>query len=333
MKHERIQDRMRGRWKSVLPLLGIDSRHLTGKHGPCPLCPDHGNDRWRFDDKGGDGTWICNRCGAGNGVDLVMKHGGLTFIEAVRLLEQRIGAAPIVIPKSGKSELQREADQRDQMAYLWSQSRALDGQEVASRYLGGRGINILPAASAVRLNDGLPYWQDNNTRLILPAMLAKFAAPDGKSAILHRTYLSEPGRKAGVEKPRQLMPGKVPNGGAVRLMPAAETMGIAEGIETALSATQLFDIPVWAALSVGLLVKWRPPTEAKCILIFADCDKTFAGQDGAYSLAHRLTIEGYHVEVRMPAEAGTDWNDELVLHIPAMKRPPAGVKDSFDDIV
>jgi putative DNA primase/helicase len=313
MKHERIQDRMRGRWKSVLPLLGIDSRHLTGKHGPCPLCTDHGTDRFRFDDKGGNGTWICNQCGAGNGVDLVMKLRGVIFIEAVKLLEQHIGDAPIIIPKASKSELQRESDQRDQMAYLWSQSRALDGQDLASRYLHSRGIKILPVASAMRLNDGLLYWVDAKSKLILPTMLAKFAAPDGQSAILHRTYLAEPGNKADVEKPRQLMPGKVPPGGAVRLTPAAETMGIAEGIETALSASQLFDIPVWAALTAGALMKWQPPSHAKFIIVFGDNDESMTGQAAAYSLAHRLKIEGFAVEVRLPAELGADWNDQLSL--------------------
>jgi putative DNA primase/helicase len=202
------------------------------------------------------------------------------------------------------------------MAYLWSQSRPLDGQDLASRYLGSRGIKILPAASAARFNDGLPYWQEDKTKLILPTMLAKFAAPDGQSAILHRTYLAEPGTKADIEKPRQLVPGKVPNGGAVRLMPAAETMGIAEGIETALSAAQIFNIPVWAALTVGSLIKWQPPSKAKSIIIFADNDKSFAGQSDAFSLAHKLKIEGLHVEVRVPDDAGADWNDELALQAP-----------------
>lgn len=312
MRTERIQDRMRGRWPSVLPLIGISSGFLSGKHGPCPLCPgDHGTDRWRFDNKRGEGTWICSRCGAGNGVDLVMKVRGVSFVEAVKLLEEHIGAVPIVIPKSSKSESQRDADRRDQMAYLWTHAKPLDGEDVASCYLSSRNIKILPAGSAVRLNDGLPYWQDTKTKLILPTMLAKFVAPDSKSAILHRTYLAEPGKKADVEKPRQLMPGRMPTGGAVRLLAAKETMGIAEGIETALAASMMFQVPVWAALTAGALTKWQPPKEARCVIIFGDNDESMTGQHSAYSLAYRLKTEGFHVEVRIPEATGSDWNDEV----------------------
>src|SRR5690348_13963485 len=55
-------DRARGRWREILPCLGVETRYLTNKHGPCPLCG--GKDRFRFDDKNGDGTYYCNQCGA-----------------------------------------------------------------------------------------------------------------------------------------------------------------------------------------------------------------------------------------------------------------------------
>ena len=64
-----IHDRALGRWKGILAGIGVDPKYLTGKNVGCPLCKD-GKDRFRFDDKRGEGTWICNRCGAGSGVDL-----------------------------------------------------------------------------------------------------------------------------------------------------------------------------------------------------------------------------------------------------------------------
>lgn len=311
MSFERIHDRAQGRWKSLLPLLGIGAKYLFNKHGPCPMCV--GKQSWRFDDKGGNGTWICTHCGAGNGVDLVMKFKNVDFLTAKKMIEEHVGVAPVVVPKASKSEQQRVSDQRDQMAHLWGRARPLDGEDLASRYLMARGIICRPWPLALKSIDDLPYWQDN-TKALLPAMLAKFAAPDGKSAILHRTYLSEPGAKAAIEKPRQIMPGRMPPGGAVRLTAPAETMGIAEGIETALSAAILFQVPVWAALSAGALMKWQPPPEAKCILIFGDSDESIAGQVSAYGLAHRLKTEGYHVDVRLPAEIGTDWNDHMAVN-------------------
>jgi putative DNA primase/helicase len=79
MIRESIHDRACGRWPSILRAIGIDSRYLSKKPGPCPLCGG-GTDRWSFDDKDGRGTWICRKCPAdrgkvafGNGVDLVMR--------------------------------------------------------------------------------------------------------------------------------------------------------------------------------------------------------------------------------------------------------------------
>ena len=47
-------ERARNRWREILPRFGIDTRFLTNRHGPCPLCG--GRDRFRFDDRNGDGT-------------------------------------------------------------------------------------------------------------------------------------------------------------------------------------------------------------------------------------------------------------------------------------
>ncbi|MBF0310175.1 MAG: toprim domain-containing protein [Magnetococcales bacterium] len=65
----------RGRWPDILPRFGMGPEFLTGKHGPCPFCG--GRDRFRFDDQDGDGTFICNQCGAGDGFTLAGKLLGL----------------------------------------------------------------------------------------------------------------------------------------------------------------------------------------------------------------------------------------------------------------
>lgn len=68
VKIEDIKQVACGRWQDVFSSCGIEFRH-NKKHGPCPICG--GKDRFRVDDKNGDGTWYCNHCGAGDGLKLV----------------------------------------------------------------------------------------------------------------------------------------------------------------------------------------------------------------------------------------------------------------------
>ena len=68
---ESIHDIARGRWPNLFPELGVPVALLNGKHQACPMCG--GKDRFRFTDHGGTGAYICNQCGNGSGVDLVMK--------------------------------------------------------------------------------------------------------------------------------------------------------------------------------------------------------------------------------------------------------------------
>ena len=99
------------------------------------------------------------------------------------------------------------------------------------------------------------------------------------------------------------MPGKLPDNVAIRLAPAGKVLGIAEGIETALSASALFEVPVWAAISAPLLRKWRPPEGVEKVMIFGDNDKSFTGQEAAYHLARQLS-DSVEVEVKIPTLPG-----------------------------
>ena len=110
--------------------------------------------------------------------------------------------------------------------------------------------------------------------------------------------------------PRKLMPGELPDGSAVRLSEFnGGIIGIAEGIETALSASALYQIPVWAAINAGNLAKWIPPEGTEEVAIFGDNDPKFAGQAAAYALARRLASKNTPVTVHIPPMPGTDWAD------------------------
>lgn len=301
---EKITDRARGRWRDILTGAGL-GKHLSGKHGPCPLCG--GEDRFRWDDKGGNGSFICSRCGAGSGVDLVMKFLNVDFRGAKAEIEKYVGAARVEAPKAQISD----DEQRARMASVWARTfRIADGDPV-SKWLRRRGLSQI-AWPSIRFLPDAAYTHDDKSKTYHPAMVAKFVAPDGIGYSLHTTFLTEEGDKAAVEKVRRVAAGKIPPGGAVRLASSAETMGIAEGLETAMSAAEIDGVPVWSALNAGNLIKWRPPETARHILIYGDNDASATGQHAAWSLAYRLKGEGYAVEVRIPEFEGDDWNDVLL---------------------
>ncbi len=302
----RIQDRAIGRWQDVLPAVGISRDFLKPKHGPCPLCG--GKDRFRFDNKGGNGTYFCSNpsCGPGSGVDLVMKFLGVQFLEAKREIEKHLPDSRVVMPKA------RTRIDPARLERVWLQAQHLDGTDIASRYLASRSINVSRDwPSQVRSVFAAKYRHEDGSITEHPAMVAR--ATGGNGWTLHYTFLDfDTALKAKVPMPKKLAPARFPEGGAVRLSRPAETMGIAEGIETALSAAILYGMPVWAALSAPMLAKWKPPGEARTIVIFADNDRSFAGQHAAYALAQSLNAAGYGVEVCIPRRPGSDWNDVLV---------------------
>ena len=308
-----LKDRAQGRWSRILPALGVGKSFLTGKHGPCPLCG--GKDRWRWDNLEGRGTWICSKCGAGDGISLVMQKNGWEFREAARQIETVIGSAPADTSRRERSD----RDKRDAMNRVWRMSNPVKADDPVGRHLARRtGLTSFPACLRTAYNVRYP----SDCPSFHPAMIAMVTRPDGSPLTLHRTYLTDDGNKAPVAEPRLWMPGTIGKGAAIRLAPAGEVLGIAEGIETALSASALFGVPCWAAGNAGMLAAWQPPPEAKRIIAFGDNDANYAGQAAAYALARRLGSDERVVEVQIPAEVGADWNDVHQLQLTRAEAPP-----------
>lgn len=300
----RTADEAVGRWPGILQSLGVDPAFLGKKHGPCPICA--GKDRYRFDDKGGRGTWFCSQCGAGDGFSLLRGLFGWSFNEAANQVDRVIGtvqAGPIAAERTEASKVQA-------LTQVWKGSRPVTRGDPVWQYLNRRlGLEIVPAD--LRLHPGLRYTDEDGRDLgRFPAMLARIRYPDGDGASIHRTYLTEDGHKAPVPQAKKIMAGKPLNTGAVRLGAAGMTLGIAEGIETALAASQRFGVPVWAATNAVLLEAWVPPEGVERVLIAGDNDASFTGQAAAFGLARRLVQKGLAVEIRIPEQAGKDWADE-----------------------
>lgn len=294
-----IRDEARGRWRSLLPQLGVAAKHLVNRHGPCPLCG--GRDRFRFDDREGRGTWFCNVCGSGDGVRLTMAALGLDFREAAERIRELLPTAKVdpvrpSRPKGGGAKL------------LWEAGRRI-GQDDASAYLSARGYPG-PYSDQLRYHPACSLHDQETGKRVgeRPALLARVCGPDGTGVAVHRTYL-DGARKADIDSPRRITAGTLPKGSAVRLTPVGPMLGIAEGIETALAASRMFRLPVWSALNAHGLSEFIWPDEVTTLVIFGDRDAGFAGQAAAYRLAQRAAAKGLNVHVELPERVGTDWDD------------------------
>lgn len=297
-----IKEVARGKWRGILASIGFDDKQLSGKHGPCPMCG--GKDRFRFDDKDGNGTFYCSHCGADSGIGLVMRFKDCDFRTAAQLVSDAAGFVKPEKYKAGKTDEAKRAA----LLKLWEEASPIQHGDPVSTYLLNRGLRFDVYPAQLRTHPALAYREGDKFYGRYAAMLARVAAPDGTGATIHRTYLKD-GKKASVPSPKKLMPGLPIKGAAIRLFAAGECLGVAEGIETAIAASILFDVPVWSCVSAGGIESFEPPEGIKRLVVFGDKDASFTGQAAAYALAKRMQLRGIAVDIRIPDQG--DWADEL----------------------
>ena len=290
-----------GRWPGLLVQFGIERNLLTGKHAPCPVCD--GRDRFRFDDREGRGTFFCSHCGAGDGFKLLQLVKGWSFKQAASEVEGIVGT----VQAGAARPVQSDAAKVEACRRIWRESQVVVAGDPVGAYLLRRtGIDAVPAG--IRFHPALAYRHDDGSVTRHPAMVARVQDANGQGVAIHRTYLTSDGEKADVSTVKKIA-GSLPPSSAVRLFPSSSGMGIAEGIETALSASMRFGVPVWSCVSAGGLERWTPPPGTESVIIFGDNDLSGTGQAAAWNLAKRLIAAGVAVEVKIPDEPGTDWAD------------------------
>lgn len=177
---------------------------------------------------------------------------------------------------------------------------------IVDNYFASRGLAV-PQCEDLKFHADL---SDYKSKRGWPAIVATVRNGAGQpTGGIHQTFLADDGSARARAPTDRRMDGPV-KGGSVRLAPISMDghIGIAEGIETALSAAVIFDVPCWAGLSAGGVATWEWPAETRRVTVFADAGK--AGAEAAGKLADRLRAAGVPVEIRQPLH-GDDFNDDL----------------------
>ncbi|MFM1453853.1 DUF927 domain-containing protein [Yersinia enterocolitica] len=289
---EDVRSKAKGHWEAIFQRLDIPTNRSEGE---CPSCG--GKTRYRFDDREGRGTYYCSHCGAGTGLDLVMKVNQCDARSAAEMVAG-VMALPLPEPKPARDKPQSNIAIADKVAALVA--KTVSGE---SQYLLNKG---LPSPFKALLSDG-------SLLLVLQAMDgtttgAQVINPDGSKRLL-----------AGTTKKGSFIP--------VRLQSPTEdeqpvTVLIAEGYATGVTVSLLDDGVVLAALDESNLIHVAKVCRAKWplakIIIAADndwheqggCDeKSKPKQNIGVISAEKAAISVSGWVVTPPTHHKADWDD------------------------
>ena len=300
----KITDLAQGRWPEILSsLAGLTSDQLTDRHQPCPLCG--GNDRYRFDDQDGSGSWYCNQCGgkdqrggAGNGMEMLMRRTGWEFKEAARAVEDYLGiprpsASTVAAPRPVKPPVDAPPPSLDGASHQWCYTNAA-GEQL--------------------------FW------------IQRVDMAGGRKLFIHRTWIDgrwhRPSKKDGF-KSDWPAPRPVYNLAALAARPDAQVI-ICEGEKAADHAQRLFPQLVaisWSngAKSVGK-VDWTPLT-GRSILLWPDNDAE--GRQAMQQVAGLIREPAKLLTIDAPPDAPEKWDiadadwspAEALAYVKANHRP------------
>ncbi|ENL7652156.1 DUF927 domain-containing protein [Enterobacter hormaechei] len=297
-----------GNWPYVLAGLSIDVPDSSRRHAPCPACG--GTDRFRFDDNG-RGSFICNQCGAGDGLDLIKKVNNCDTTEAAQLaadvlgIDYRAAQTDPAIASQRREQLEADLQQREQERQQQAAEDAEQRRATFARLYAGIRQSVMQGESEYLQSKGLtgfnyPVMPDGSLLLDLV---------DESGAVAAAQTITPQGEK-------RLLKGSAKRGAyhAVNAPEAPQSVAIAEGLATALTCHLICrDALTVTAIDAGNLlpvaeVMRRKYPQAQ-IIIAADNDhhegQANTGKDAAEKAA--LSVAGW---ISLPpTDHKADWDD------------------------
>ncbi|MBN3136141.1 TOPRIM and DUF927 domain-containing protein [Pectobacterium punjabense] len=285
MSNTFIQDvraKANGHWEGILQRLGIPTNRQESE---CPNCG--GNTRYRFDDKEGRGTYFCSHCGAGTGLDLVMKVNKCGARQAAEQVAEALALPlPVITPASEKPDNRLITERVNSLV-----AKAVSGQ---SGYLLNKGLQ----RPSLLLDDGsLLLILQNMDGIPTGAQLIK---PNGEKKLIAGS------RKKGAFIPVSALPEH------------ADTVIIAEGYATAITASLLMQGVAISALDSGNLIHVARSCRAVWpdakIILAADNDSKPDGSNTGKIAAEKAAQAVNGWVALPPTTEKADWNDYYQQH-------------------
>lgn len=354
---DRLLNLCQGRWDWVLsaaiPEI-IPVINGQGKRKAQCIFPDHGgaDDMRTTNNFLQSGAVICTctaRDPVRGGINTVMRARQCDFKTARNLLLDVVGMGsyspirtpipPPAAPRKEKSleELRAEArSTKERIRGIWQQTYSISDprSEPAMLWFENRGVTPFDKPfQNVRFHPGLPYFDGDEHLGNFPCIVSMMTDKDGFTRTIHRTFITDDGKK-----PPEIPNGKtrklytVPcdttaSGGAIKLDVPNLCLNLAEGLETALTVRRLTGLPTWSCVSKDMLTTVELPECVRYVTIWADKDRSDAGQQAAVALFHRLKEMGIKAVAMLPpgeikeGKKGLDWNDLIIEQgVDAMRR-------------
>ncbi|NBM54601.1 DUF927 domain-containing protein [Proteus sp. G2669] len=297
-----------GQWQNILSHLGAEVPLNT--HTACPHCG--GKDRFRFDNKDGNGTFICNQCGSGDGLDLVQRVLGVSVTEVAKEVAGMIGIdtrsdippayrshevkaqQDALKAKQAQNQANEQIEKHKRFTVRYSRTIA-NAKQGESEYLKAKGFD---SATVTLLSDG---------SLIIPLI-------DADGTITAAQTIKSNGEK-------RLLLDSVKNGSYYPINESVNmsTVIIAEGLATALTCHLIqSEAHIVAAIDAGNLIHVAKVMRTKYpdskIIIAGDNDIK-PDQDNTGKLAAEKAAKAVNgIAVLPPTDDKADWDDYRLSH-------------------